>query len=117
MRRLLLLLVLALPLSALELTVDTIMRGNGLAGYVPHAVRWAPDGKSVYFEWKQYSDPVEEDYDTYVVGRDGKGLRKLSLGIDLFATAAEFCNSPEADGAPYFLENPTSTISTSMLLS
>jgi len=77
----LLLLFLALPLLAqnhLELTVDTIMRGQGLAGWSPRAVRWSPDGKAVYFEWKQYGDPVEEDYDTYVVGRDGKGLRKLS---------------------------------------
>lgn len=39
----------------------------------------------------------------------GKGLRKLALSIDLFATAAEFC---EASGAPYLIENPVSTIST-----
>lgn len=39
----------------------------------------------------------------------GKGLRALSLSIDLFATAAEFC---EASGAPYMIENPVSTIST-----
>src|SRR5215212_2486932 len=81
MRRLLVLFLLAFSLSAqqrLELTVDAIMRGNGLAGWPPRAVRWSPDGKAVYFEWKQYTDPVEKDYDTYVAGRDGKGLRKLS---------------------------------------
>lgn len=39
----------------------------------------------------------------------GKGLRKLALSIDLFATAAEAC---EALGAPYQIENPVSTIST-----
>jgi hypothetical protein len=39
----------------------------------------------------------------------GKGLRKLALSIDMFATAAEFC---EATGAPYLIENPVSTIST-----
>ena len=39
----------------------------------------------------------------------GKGLRKLSLAVDLFATAAEFC---ESSGAPYIIENPVSTIST-----
>lgn len=38
----------------------------------------------------------------------GKGLRKLSLAIDLFATAAEFCEEAEA---PYMIENPVSTIS------
>ena len=86
MRRILILLLVALAISAQERaaswrdgpTVDTIMRGHGLAGWSPRAVRWAPDGKSVFFEWKQYTDPVEEDWDTYVVGRDGKGLRKLS---------------------------------------
>ena len=39
----------------------------------------------------------------------GKGLRALSLSIDLFATAADFC---ESSGAPYQIENPVSTIST-----
>lgn len=38
----------------------------------------------------------------------GKGLRKLSLSIDLFATAAELA---EWIGAPYLIENPVSTIS------
>jgi hypothetical protein len=67
----------AFSLSA-ELTVDYIMRGPNLAGYTPRALRWSPDGKSVYFDWKQYTDPVEENFDTYVVSRDGKGLRKLT---------------------------------------
>jgi hypothetical protein len=39
----------------------------------------------------------------------GKGLRQLSRSIELFATAAEFC---EWTGAPYGIENPASTIST-----
>ena len=38
----------------------------------------------------------------------GKGLRKLALSIELFATASEFC---ESTGAPYQIENPVSTIS------
>ena len=38
----------------------------------------------------------------------GKGLRRLSHSIDMFATAAEFC---EWAGAPYMIENPVSTIS------
>jgi dipeptidyl aminopeptidase/acylaminoacyl peptidase len=92
MRRILLGVVLALtlPLAALDLTVDTIMRGNGLAGYPPKAVRWSADGQQVYFEWKQYTDPTEADFDTYVVGRDGKGLRKL--------TETEADNAPPANG-------------------
>jgi len=39
----------------------------------------------------------------------GKGLRKLASSINLFATAAEFCESSDA---PYMIENPVSTIST-----
>lgn len=39
----------------------------------------------------------------------GKGLRYLSQAISMFATAAEFC---EWSKAPYFIENPVSTIST-----
>lgn len=39
----------------------------------------------------------------------GKGLRKLAMSIDLFATAAELA---EWLGIPYMIENPVSTIST-----
>ena len=39
----------------------------------------------------------------------GKGLRKLSESIELFAVAAEWA---DALGVPYFIENPVSTIST-----
>jgi dipeptidyl aminopeptidase/acylaminoacyl peptidase len=79
MRRLLIgaTLLLSFSLSA-QLTVDTIMRGPGFSGYAPKSVRWSPDGQFVFFEWKQYGDPTEENFDTYVVGRDGKGLRKLT---------------------------------------
>jgi hypothetical protein len=38
----------------------------------------------------------------------GKGLRRLSQSIEMFATAAEFC---EWTGAPYGIENPVSNIS------
>lgn len=37
----------------------------------------------------------------------GKGLRKLAMSVEMFATAAEFC---EWAGAPYMLENPVSNI-------
>jgi len=39
----------------------------------------------------------------------GKGLRSLARSINLFATAAEFCEWAEV---PYMIENPVSTIST-----
>src|SRR5262249_10509715 len=47
-------------------------------GYEPRAVRWSPDSQRIYFEWKQASDPPEKEFETYVVSRDGTGLRKLS---------------------------------------
>ncbi|HEV2718428.1 MAG TPA: alpha/beta fold hydrolase [Thermoanaerobaculia bacterium] len=62
----------------LDLTIDNIMRGPGLVGWAPEEVRWTPDGTKVFFSWKLYGDPLEKDRDTYVVNRDGGGLRKLS---------------------------------------
>jgi len=82
MKRLLLaFLLFAIPLAAqnkLELSIDTIMRGPALYGHSPRAVRWSRDGRMVFFEWKERIDAVEEKSRTWVVGRDGKGLRKLS---------------------------------------
>lgn len=60
------------------LTVDHIMQGPNLYGYAPANVRWAGDNQRIFFEWKQYSDPIEKDPDTYVVNRDGSGLKKLT---------------------------------------
>jgi len=61
-----------------QLTIDNIMRGPELVGYEPRAVHWSPDSQRLYFQWKQASEPREKDFDTYVVNRDGTGLKKLS---------------------------------------
>lgn len=37
----------------------------------------------------------------------GKGLRRLAVSVEMFATAAEFCEWAEA---PYMIENPVSNI-------
>jgi dipeptidyl aminopeptidase/acylaminoacyl peptidase len=60
------------------LTVDSIMRGPGLVGYEPSDVRWSYDSERLYFQWKRAADKQDAPMDTYVVGRDGSGLRKLS---------------------------------------
>ena len=60
------------------LTIDNIMRGPGLYGYEPAAVRWSGDNQRIYFQWKQASDAIDHPMDTYVVNRDGSDLRKLS---------------------------------------
>jgi len=72
------LLLLIASSAAAQLNLADIMKGSGFAGYEPRDVRWSPDGQHVYFRWKLYNEPVETDFDTYVVNRDGKGLRKLS---------------------------------------
>ena len=69
---------LAQPGAKFALTIDNIMRGPGLVGHEPAAVRWSYDASKLYFQWKQYSDPLETPMDTYVVSRDGSGLRKLA---------------------------------------
>lgn len=72
------------------LTIDNIMRGPGLVGYEPSAVRWSGDSRRIYFSWKKASDPLRQPPDIYVVNRDGTGLRKLS--------EAESKLAPPADG-------------------
>lgn len=66
------------PKDRFELTVDNIMRGPGLVGWEPQAVRWSGDSERIYFQWKQYTDSITAPADTYTVNRDGSGLRKLS---------------------------------------
>jgi dipeptidyl aminopeptidase/acylaminoacyl peptidase len=66
------------PSVKFSLTIDNIMRGPGLIGYEPSDVRWSGDAERIYFRWKQPNDPVEKDQDTYVINRNGSGLRKLS---------------------------------------
>lgn len=66
------------PVAPVALTVKELMRGPGLYGYAPRGLRWSGDGSRVYFEWKQYSDPVTGEYETYVVDRDGSNPRKLT---------------------------------------
>jgi dipeptidyl aminopeptidase/acylaminoacyl peptidase len=73
-----------------ELTIDNIMRGPGLVGNEPRAVHWSADSQRIYFQWKQASEPREKDFDTYVVNRDGSGLRKL--------TEEEARNAPPPSG-------------------
>ena len=64
--------------SRFALTIDHIMLGPNLVGYEPSQVRWSGDSRRVYFAWKQYAQKPDEPLDTYVVNRDGSGLRKLS---------------------------------------
>jgi dipeptidyl aminopeptidase/acylaminoacyl peptidase len=98
MRKLLLpLAVAALLLPAqtakkFALTIDNIMRGPGLVGYEPGQVRWSGDGAQIYFQWKQAAQKEDAPMDTYVVGRDGAGLRKLS--------DEEAKSAPPANGEP-----------------
>ncbi|HEY2092089.1 MAG TPA: prolyl oligopeptidase family serine peptidase [Thermoanaerobaculia bacterium] len=68
----------AQPQQPVALTIDQIMKGPQFAGYEPRDLRWAPDGQHLFFRWKQYTESIEKDFDTYVVNRDGKGLRKLT---------------------------------------
>ncbi len=72
------LLLQAQPAGRFALTIDNIMRGPGLVGYEPAQVRWSGDSRQIYFQWKQASQKEEAPMDTYVVERDGSGLRKLS---------------------------------------
>jgi dipeptidyl aminopeptidase/acylaminoacyl peptidase len=57
------------------LTVDSIMRGPKLVGNPPTAVRFSRDSAKIYFSWQRAGAARAA---TFVVGRDGTGLRELS---------------------------------------
>src|SRR5262245_21164366 len=71
-----------------ELTVDSIMRGPKLVGYPQTGLRWSGDSARLYFEWRR---PGEDEAATWMVARDGSGLRKL--------TDEERRNAPPVSGA------------------
>jgi dipeptidyl aminopeptidase/acylaminoacyl peptidase len=52
--------------TAFELTVDSIMRGPGLVGYPPSALRWSGDSERLYFEWRPRG---EDEAATWEVAR------------------------------------------------
>jgi dipeptidyl aminopeptidase/acylaminoacyl peptidase len=57
------------------LTVDSIMRGPKLVGYPQTGLRWSGDSARLYFEWRR---PGDDEAATWVVDRDGHGLRRLT---------------------------------------
>ena len=61
--------------AKVEMTIDSIMRGPDLVGYPPSGLRWSGDSQRLYFDWRK---PGEDESSTYVVNRDGSGLKKLS---------------------------------------
>jgi dipeptidyl aminopeptidase/acylaminoacyl peptidase len=63
------------PAGIAMLTVDGIMRGPKLVGTAPTAVRWSRDSSKIYFSWQK---PDDDRSATYVVNRDGTGLKQLS---------------------------------------
>src|SRR5579864_4060127 len=91
----------AAPAGKFSLTIDNIMRGPGLYGYEPSQVRWSGDGERLYFQWKQASDAVAKDPDTYVVNRDGSGLRKLSETEAKLAPPAFGATTPDKKATVY----------------
>jgi dipeptidyl aminopeptidase/acylaminoacyl peptidase len=61
--------------AVMPLTVDSIMRGPALVGTSPSNVRWSKDSSKAWFSWQKAGD---ERSATFVVNRDGTGLRQLT---------------------------------------
>ncbi len=62
-------------LQAQELTIDQVMEGEDFLGVSPSRVRWGGDNQHIYFRWRA---PDEKEEATYVIGREGSGLKRLS---------------------------------------
>jgi dipeptidyl aminopeptidase/acylaminoacyl peptidase len=61
--------------AVMALTVDSIMRGPDLVGSSPSNIRWSKDSTKIYFSWQKAGT---ETSGTFVVNRDGTGLRELT---------------------------------------
>jgi dipeptidyl aminopeptidase/acylaminoacyl peptidase len=57
------------------LSIDSIMSGPKLVGNAPTGVRFMPDSSKIVFSWQK---PGEDRANTYVVDRDGSGLKQLT---------------------------------------
>lgn len=62
-----------------DMTIENIMRGVNLVGTEPAQIRWSGDSSTIYFQWKQASDPASAPNNTYVVTRANLTPRKLSV--------------------------------------
>ena len=91
----------ATPAGKFALTIDNIMRGPGLYGYEPSAVRWSGDSARIYFQWKQSTDAIDKDPDTYVVDRTGSTPRKLSEDEAKLAPPASGSSTIDKQGTTY----------------
>jgi len=85
----LVLVVAATGQGKFALTIDNIMKGSALVGTEPAQVRWSGDSAKIYFQWKEAKDPVSAALDTWVVNRDGSGLRRLTHEEERLAPAAQ----------------------------
>lgn len=61
------------------LTIESIMRGPGLVGQAPRNLRWSADGSQLGFQWAKPDGKDEPRYQSYIVNRDGTGLKLGSL--------------------------------------
>jgi dipeptidyl aminopeptidase/acylaminoacyl peptidase len=79
------------PAQPAKLSIATVMRGPQYAGYTPRDLRWSGDSQKIYFEWKRHTENPRTPFETFVVHRDGSGLRQLTLAEALAAPPAR-CN-------------------------
>lgn len=61
------------------LTVESIMRGPALVGHAPRSLRWSADGQKIAFSWAKADGSTDPSYKSYVVNRDGTGLKLGSI--------------------------------------
>ena len=65
---------------AFRLTLDHLGGGGRVLGLAPRALRWAPDGETLYFRWREDPAPgqLPDDDPWFAVDRAGRNLRELT---------------------------------------
>lgn len=62
-----------------DLSIPSIMRGYAWVGHSPSNLRWSEDGKQIGFQWAKAIEGKDSPTKSYIIDRDGKGLKEGSL--------------------------------------
>ena len=53
---------LSKPVNNSPLDIDSFMQGERFVGYLPEAIRWSLDSKTIYFSWNPDGDTLRSEY-------------------------------------------------------
>lgn len=89
-----------------RLTLDHLGGGDRVFGLAPRALRWSPDGETLYFRWRDDPAPgqLPDDDPWFAVDRRGARLRQLSEAGIRLVPGADAVRSLDGNAAAWSRE-------------